>query len=538
VTARLWIDVEDLFEYARSSYRRPSGIQRLAFEVARELQARLGDAGLVRFVRHSFAGDEFLLVTWPEVAALFQRLSAPDDAATQPAARTAVTVRQATSGTMFMQMPARQFIRRLAYRLPPLLRVQLADALATQARAFRLWGLLLSALLRGVNRIPMWIRGHRRQQRQPSLIECPAKKRMPPVERFADLIAPGDMLLMLSAAWSHDYARLIERQCKAHGMGFGVLIYDLIPVRRPEWCNANMVGQFRNWICTVLPLCDKVFAISCATKLDVEAFVREQGMALPCPILTLPIGGTLQQIERRRTERLPPPGGYALIVSTIEARKNHLLLFRVWRRLLEELPPERVPTLVFAGRVGWLVADLMQQIANTDHLGGKLTIVEDPSDGELASLYDGCLFTLFPSFYEGWGLPVTESLGFGKPCIIANRTSLPEAGGDLVKNFDPDNLHDAYAVIRGVIEDREGLAAWEAQVRREFRPISWAATAEALLAGLDHPTTELTASGAVHATCHAPPVERIEPHLESGDPASSEAVAKVLWYIRSLARAM
>jgi glycosyltransferase involved in cell wall biosynthesis len=94
---------------------------------------------------------------------------------------------------------------------------------------------------------------------------------------------------------------------------------------------------------------------------------------------------------------------------------------------------------------------------------------------------------LFPSFFEGWGLPVTESLGFGKPCLIANRTSLPEAGGDLVRSFDPDNLHDAYAVIRNAIEDRAGLAAWEARIRREFKPVPWSATVDALLAGLGDP---------------------------------------------------
>ena len=70
------------------------------------------------------------------------------------------------------------------------------------------------------------------------------------------------------------------------------------------------------------------------------------------------------------------PGSYVLIVSTIEARKNHLLAFRAWRRMVEEMPPEQVPTLVFAGRIGWLVQDLMQQIENCGHLGGKLVVVD------------------------------------------------------------------------------------------------------------------------------------------------------------------
>jgi glycosyltransferase involved in cell wall biosynthesis len=283
------------------------------------------------------------------------------------------------------------------------------------------------------------------------------------------------------------------------GLRFALLVYDLIPLRRPEWCERGLVRLFRSWFGGVLPLCDQVFAISQATAADVESWAQEQGIELPGPVIPIPIGtgfDAASPASLQRTQRLPPPGSYALIVATIEVRKNHLLLFRVWRRLLEELPRDRVPTLVFAGRIGWLVDDLMQQIANTDHLNGKLLIIEDPSDKELVSLYSGCLFTLFPSFYEGWGLPVTESLAFGKPCFISNRTSLPEAGGKLARSFDPDDLQDAYAKIRNVIEDRADLMRWEDTVKREFTPVSWSTTVEALLQGLRQPLAAV-ADGAI-----------------------------------------
>jgi glycosyltransferase involved in cell wall biosynthesis len=151
-----------------------------------------------------------------------------------------------------------------------------------------------------------------------------------------------------------------------------------------------------------------------------------------------------------------------------------------------------------------MVGDLMHQIANTDHLNGKLVVIEGPTDAELAALYRGCLFTLFPSLYEGWGLPVTESFAFGKPCIISNRTSLLEAGGALARIFDPDNLHDAYRVIRQTIEDRDGLARWEAQVLREFRPVPWSATADAILAGLRFPADDAEIAGHSTSTYGAP----------------------------------
>jgi glycosyltransferase involved in cell wall biosynthesis len=155
--------------------------------------------------------------------------------------------------------------------------------------------------------------------------------------------------------------------------------------------------------------------------------------------------------------------------------------------MLEEMPVQSIPTLVFAGRIGWLVDDLMRQIANTNNLDGKLVLIENPTDSELLALYEGCRFTMFPSFFEGWGLPVTESLALGKPCLTSDRTSLPEAGGKLARRFDPDNLHDAYRAIREAIDDPAGLARWEAQVRREFQPVPWSATADALLSALDHP---------------------------------------------------
>ena len=127
------------------------------------------------------------------------------------------------------------------------------------------------------------------------------------------------------------------------------------------------------------------------------------------------------------------------------------------------MPAEQVPTLVFAGRVGWLVADLMQQLENAEWFGGKIRLIEGPSDGELATLYQDCLFTLFPSHYEGWGLPVTESLAHGVPCLAADRTSLPEAGGRFARYFDPDNLDDA--VRASVPRSKTGMG-WRLGVRK------------------------------------------------------------------------
>jgi len=244
------------------------------------------------------------------------------------------------------------------------------------------------------------------------------------------------------------------------------------------------VRIFSAWFNSVLPLADSLLTISRSTATDVTAYAARHGLPLRSPPRPVPIGtGFSVAAAPVSPAQLPAglaPGSYALAVSTVEARKNHVLLFRAWRHLLETRPPASVPKLVFAGRVAWMVSDLMQQIANTRNLDGHLVLVTEASDAELEALYRGCQFTLFPSLYEGWGLPVTESLNFGKPCLASDRASMPEAGGALARYADPENVGAWTDAIGRLIDDPRDLAAWEARIRREFVPVPWSATAAAL----------------------------------------------------------
>jgi glycosyltransferase involved in cell wall biosynthesis len=426
VTTRIWIDVEDVFVFA-STGRTPTGIQRLSFELCRALYENYGQAGNIRLVRHSPTRKDFVETSWESLESLFNRLAS---SVTRPSWRGVLKAR----------------LRSVWRLLPKGLRLPMAKFLRRQAGA-------LNALIHQGKPEPIW---------DPQA---------------------GDVLFIPGAAWHPDYARMVRTARDIHGVQVAVLIHDIIAVRRPEWFERKHAEAFQIWIESMLPRCDKIFCNSCATANDVLDYARLRDLILPDTIHPIPIGTgfarsrTLDElpppVEAAALSRLPAPGSSVLFVSTIEARKNHALLFRVWRNLLEQMPAEKVRTLVFAGSVGWLVQDLMQRLQNTNSLDGKIVLVAHPDDDELAALYRGCRFTLFPSLYEGWGLPVTESLAFGKPCVISNRTSLPEAGGSLARYFDPEDVGDALRVIRATIEDVDGLAAWGAQVAREFRPVPW-----------------------------------------------------------------
>ena len=467
--ATVWIDVEDLFQYVRHNAR-PSGIQRLTYELYTALQAQIGGGGRsIGFLR--IEADAFRPVPWEQVRMLCQGLTGG------PA--TPSTRQRPAGGTV-----------------PHSLAVAVQYWLPGAARApFRRFCTLQLAALGSLRTLGRELAGRGRPAA--AMPPEPGPEPLPEPRATAgsplpEVARPGDWLLSLGASWHRtDYGRLLQRARDA-GLRTGMLFYDLIPLRRPEWCHHTLVAAFGQWLDGVLPALDLMLAISNATADDLRRLLAERHRPA-APVRVLPIGtgfpaslaGLRRDPEPVPDHALPPAGSYVLFVSTLEARKNHVLMFQVWRRLLAALPPAEVPTLVFAGRVGWLVADLMLQIANTNYCDGKLLIVEDPSDAVLMRLYEGCLFTVLPSLHEGWGLPVTESLAAGKPCVISNLSALPEAGGGLARLLDPFDLNDATRVIRGILADREGLARWEMEVRQRFVPVPWARSAAVLLDALD-----------------------------------------------------
>src|SRR5437660_11261798 len=146
---------------------------------------------------------------------------------------------------------------------------------------------------------------------------------------------------------------------------------------------------------------------------------------------------TLDPLTAGTQTRISLPPRYVLYVSTIEHRKNHRLLVRVWQRLLERHGANLVPNLIFAGKIGWLVEDLLADLEASNYLNGKIILLRSLSDAQLHEAYSSCLFTVFPSLCEGWGCPVAESLAHGKFCVASNHTAIPEAGGNLIDYFDP-----------------------------------------------------------------------------------------------------
>ena len=163
-----------------------------------------------------------------------------------------------------------------------------------------------------------------------------------------------------------------------------------------------------------------------------------QGLALPA-IEKVRLGDEAgdEEVESAPVELLTQtPGPFVLYVSTVGVNKNQGLLLQVWRRLIDR-HGGGVPTLVLAGQPGWRAELLLRELRADAPLSRHVVHLPKASDRQLRWLYRRCLFTLFPSHYEGWGLPVAEALAHGKCCIASNAASLPEVGGRLVDYHDP-----------------------------------------------------------------------------------------------------
>src|SRR5690606_22141953 len=149
--------------------------------------------------------------------------------------------------------------------------------------------------------------------------------------------------------------------------------------------------------------------------------------------------------------------------GTLEIRKNHEVLYRAVLDLLAR--GREPPLLVFAGMRGWRVDDLLQTLEHDPRVRNRIRIVAHASDADIDALYRSCLFTAFPSHYEGWGLPVAESLAYGKFCIASSAGSIPEVGGELTALLSPHDVRAWADALWHYASDSHTLQVREAAIR-------------------------------------------------------------------------
>jgi glycosyltransferase involved in cell wall biosynthesis len=292
------------------------------------------------------------------------------------------------------------------------------------------------------------------------------------------------VLCLLGAAWvQRDYFHRVLVFKRRFGTKFVMMMHDLIPIYVRDTCDQGTVRVFEDFLRRALGHVDHYLSVSNNTARDLRHYIRS--LSLPEPAITVTRNGSsfdefspgsVHLDDPRSTDM---PDRFVLFVSTVEGRKNHQLMMDVWRQMVTR--GDDPPVLICVGRVGWKSREFLADLVETGYLNGKVILLQDISDAYLRQLYSRCLFTVFPSLYEGWGLPVGESLAAGKICVCSDRTSVPEVAGELGVYLDIDSLERSYEVIRRLIHDDVERGRLEAKIRSEYKPITWRSVAQVIV---------------------------------------------------------
>jgi alpha-1,2-rhamnosyltransferase len=261
---------------------------------------------------------------------------------------------------------------------------------------------------------------------------------------------PGDQLVLLDSSWHSDFFPFAE-QLKREGVGIVSVIYDLIPLTHPQFYDTRLVQIFNEWFNWITQTADGYVAISATVRDQVrEELQRRLGPAQANTLWfdyfhlgsELDLSEACAAVESRLTRVFKTPEPVFLMVSTIEPRKNHDYLLDAFERAWASGSQAR---LCIAGRIGWKCDALLARVRNHPQLNQRLFMFNDLSDTSLEHAYSHASALVFPSWVEGFGLPLVEAMQRGLPAMGSDIPIFREIGGEFMAYFDlaePQSLAD------------------------------------------------------------------------------------------------
>lgn len=171
---------------------------------------------------------------------------------------------------------------------------------------------------------------------------------------------------------------------------------------------------------------------------------------------------------------------YILSVGSIQPRKNLRRLIEAYSLLRRQQPEGKLPQLVLVGKNAWLYDETLQSLKDRDL--GSIVLTGYVPEADLPALYSGALCFIYPSYFEGFGLPPLEAMKCGAPVIVGNKTSLPEVVGDAALMIDPFDVGAIAAAIQRVITDSDFRSELRVKGMQRAKQFDWKETARRTLA--------------------------------------------------------
>lgn len=247
------------------------------------------------------------------------------------------------------------------------------------------------------------------------------------------------------------------------------LVHDLIPVTHPQFCRTGEADRHGERMRTVLSTGAGVIGNSRATLHELASFARSEGYLMPNSVAAWL--GTEEILAPTPRESVMPPT--FVILGTIEARKNHILLLKIWSRLVDRLG-SGAPRLLIIGQRGWEAEQVFRVLDRDDSLQGRVRELNNCSDEELALHLASARALLFPSFTEGYGLPLIEALAASVPVIASDLPAFRELCRNIPTYLDADDEAGWEKAILDYARPESISRKQQIQRMKTFEPPSWA----------------------------------------------------------------
>ena len=244
-------------------------------------------------------------------------------------------------------------------------------------------------------------------------------------------------------------------------------IHDLIPITHPEHCRPGEGARHKARIRTAVTAGRGIIVQSEHTLAALRRFCAQVRLPLP-PAVVAPLATPLRHTEAGSRPMAEP---YFVVLGTIEARKNLALLLEVWRKLVRA-GGEAAPRLIMIGQRGWKGDPVADSMAGPE-LQGSILERASCSDREVVNYLQHAQALLFPSFEEGYGLPLAEALTLGVPAIVSDLGIFREVAGDIPEYADPRDQERWLELVSDYARPTSGSRA--AQLRRlaGYQPTTW-----------------------------------------------------------------
>lgn len=237
------------------------------------------------------------------------------------------------------------------------------------------------------------------------------------------------------------------------------LVHDLIPITHPQFARSGEDLRHRQRMRTALETGSGIIGNSQATLDELARFAEAERLEMP-PFIAARLGIDTPQAKTRGDAAVDP---MFVSLGTIEARKNHLLLLNIWSEFATNLG-DKAPRLLIIGQRGWEADETFQRLDHDEKLRGLVVELGRCSDEEAAGHLRSARALLFPSFAEGYGLPLAEALAAGAPAIASDLPVFRELCGDIPTYLDP---HDEAAWKSAILDfARPDSAARGTQIQR------------------------------------------------------------------------